>query len=405
MTFRAGLCDRRRNSVELTGYLRGCDVSFALNAYGVPLRQIRRRRDRRIRWWNYAGVMDAPLSHSSAARFWLAYGSPGVPRVIGAFGSGDTLLRAPSSHSHDRAIALGFLGYPIHYLVSSQALRHRRKGAIFHSCGAELPPGAILQIEGGLSVCSPKLAFVQMGTRLDLPLLALFGMQLCGIHAIDPCFDEGSLDRKADEGCLSGLPKRDQLTGRERLQAFTKDNSRLDGSKRAASAVSLVSDRSRSPMESATALLLGAPLRRGGYALGMPELNRKVALPQWLHEPFGRETMRGSDPYLECDFLFEHKGKRVFVDYHGEWSHSGERNVHHDALRLNALSSLECKHFTITKWQFYDSGLLDKVASQIGSALRRRPQIKMSDYQERKRLLHRKVARAVQCGYLESLCV
>ena len=158
-------------------------------------------------------------------------------------------------------------------------------------------------------------------------------------------------------------------------------------------------------MESATALLLSAPLRRGGYALGRPKLNRKVPLPQWLHEPLGQEAVRGSEPYLECDFLFEREGRTVFVDYHGEWSHSGERNVHHDALRSNAFSSMGSKHFTLTKWQFYDSGLLDKAASQIGSALKCRPRIKMKDYEQRKRLLHRQVARAVQRGFYESLCV
>lgn len=188
--------------------------------------------------------------------------------------------------------------------------------------------------------------------------------------------------------------------------SFARQNSNLDGSLRAAAASKLVVDRSRSPMESATALLLSMPLRRGGYALGMPTLNCRVALPRWLHDPLDSRMANGGRlPFAECDFVFRQGGMTVLVDYHGEWSDSGEINIHHDALRLNAFSSLDCAYFTLTKWQFYDSGLLDKVAAQIGAALGRKPRVWFGDYEPRKRELHRQIAQAVRCGYFESLCV
>lgn len=351
--------------------------------------------------------MDAPLSHNSAARLWLAYGTPGVPKVVGSISQEDVGFRAPSKDVVDAVRSLEFLGEPLHFLVSSQKARHARKRVAFHSRYGNLPPDSVLRLEGGLCVCSPKLTFLQMGTVLPTPLLALFGMQLCGIHAIDPWFEEETESESAmhSEGCLSGLPKRSQLTGCERLASYLRDASSLAGSKRAAAALKLVAERSRSPMESATALLLGASKRIGGHALPKPILNQRIDLPRWLYDPDGaqQQLVSGNQPFAEVDLVFQRNGRAVYVDYHGEWSHSGEHRIHHDSLRSNEFAGLGMFHLSITKWQFYDSGLLTKVAGLIRSALGMDGRIRTQGYERKKAGLHRMVTSAVRTGFMDSL--
>lgn len=132
-------------------------------------------------------------------------------------------------------------------------------------------------------------------------------------------------------------------------------------------------------------------------------MNRRIMLPVGLHEPYAAAGSRSAAeaPYAECDFVFVKDGKTVVVDYHGEWSHSGEGSIHHDSLRSNAFTSLGFTYFTLTKWQFFDLGLLDKVARQIGAALGRKPRVRFDDYDRRKILLHAAAASAVRRGFFD----
>ena len=254
--------------------------------------------------------MEAPLSHISAARYWLAYGVPGIPRVVdrvslplssasSSLMPNDVGSRSKASHTDSSAgfeapsegiiefyESFGFLGGRLHFAVDDPDERRTRRGIIVHSFRKGFPDGSILRLSNGATICSPELTFVQMGSILPPVSLACFGMCLCGIFAIDPSTG-GAFDRGALEDVSHRLPRRDALTEKTRIASFIEAHGRLVGSGNARKALRLMVERSRSPMESATALMLAAPASVGGYALPMPSLNCRIDLPAWLHGGVG----------------------------------------------------------------------------------------------------------------------
>lgn len=358
--------------------------------------------------------MEAPLSHISAARFWLAYGLPGVPRAIsriplpssgasrsmtlGDDGKGDgasssgsiTGFKAPSASGIKVAKSLGFLGERLHYSVNDPDERRTRDEIIVHSFRRGFPPGSILRLSNGMAICSPELTFVQMGSLLPPIHLACFGMCLCGIFAVSPSTGDESLRGDGEGSPFRRLPERRTLVEKARIAAFVEAHGNVAGSKNAKKALRLMVERSRSPMESATALMLCAPASAGGYALPAPRLNCRIDLPSWLHggtRSSGRNSF-GSKPYAECDFMFSNEGRLLLADYHGGWDHRGEENVHHDSLKVNAFENLGYPYFVITKQQVFDLALFDKLADQIRVSLKIRFRTTAKDYGLKKRTLH-----------------
>lgn len=369
--------------------------------------------------------MAALLSHNSAAKFWLHYGSNGGARSLAAVcgavrasaagrsfrtclevrsrcGKEGAALPAdpPCSDAVAAARSLGFFddAERLHFLVGHQADRRNLKGASTHSCDAPLPVSAVISFGDALSVCSPELTFVQMANLLSVEELACLGTTLCGIYAKEP-FGFGGL---SFDGKGGALPRRDQLTTVRSIEAFIEGTPGLNGVKKARSALRLTLERSRSPMETASAMLLSAPFLRGGFGLPKPVLNCRVDLPEWLHAGIGsREASAwGELPYAECDMAFFHRGRSVYVDFHGKWSHEGESNIHHDSLRANAFSQLGMAYYLLTKDQVFSVSLLEKFVQQLRMRLRIYPKTTITDLPKRQHALHRKVIRMVHEGRL-----
>lgn len=246
-------------------------------------------------------------------------------------------------------------------------------------------------------MCSPELTFVQMATILPIPHLACFGSTLCGIYAKEPL---ASVRSDGVSESRWGLPRRKQLTTIRDIGAFLDSVPGMTGVKKARVALRMVFERSRSPMETVVALLLSAPLCRGGFALPKPILNCRIDLPSWLHGGIGATGMNawGELPYAECDMAFFHKGKSVYADFHGGWSHQGEFNVHHDSLRSNAFSQLGMPYYVLTKEQVFNIPLLEKFVSQLRSRLGVYVKTTVSDLPKRQHALHREMIRLVREG-------
>ena len=216
------------------------------------------------------------MSHITAARFWMAYGSPGFPRIRNdeaaferrPFGSdmpaiADAFAACAScgeasprgrvaEEAFERIGELGLIGSDgkVHLLFTRQGDRRRSKRVVAHSCGHPLPVGSILSVAPSLSVCSPALTFVQLGTVLPQSLQAFFGMQLCGIHAIDPlgANSAGEIERGLEGRRDGALPNRAALMTVGKLSGYLDLMPGLTGRNRALSALRLVGERSRSPM-------------------------------------------------------------------------------------------------------------------------------------------------------------
>lgn len=339
--------------------------------------------------------MDAPLSHISAAEFWMAYGRPGCPKAKrirhaenGLGGEPGSFFETPSKKLAERYLCLGFLSDPVHVVVSCQSARRSILHLASHSRTRPMPPGSIMEIEGVGSVCAPTLAFAQMGAVLDFPRLVWFGSALCGIFSMAIAGEDAAGEED--------LPARRQLVTAEKMRGFLSTAPRMPGAERARRALPYVVERARSPMEIFTALMLSLPRRYGGFGLPHPRMNLRVDLPEWLHGARGFDAagFEGRAPHAECDMRFEHAGKAVYVDYHGADFHTGATHLEHDALRANALEELQIVRFTITRTQALNIALLEKTADQIRKSLGLRDDQRIGDLAERRRRLHRSLLAA-----------
>lgn len=261
--------------------------------------------------------MAALLSHNSAVKFWLHYGSNGGARSLAAVcgavrasaagrsfrtclevrsrcGKEGAALPAdpPCSNAVAAARSLEFFddAERLHFLVGHQADRRNLKGASTHSCDAPLPVSAVISFGDALSVCSPELTFVQMANLLSVEELACLGTTLCGIYAKEP-FGFGGL---SFDGKGGALPRRDQLTTVRSIEAFIEGTPGLNGVKKARSALRLTLERSRSPMETASAMLLSAPI-----------------FARWIRIAEARSQLQGgSSRVVACGNRFE-RSKRL----------------------------------------------------------------------------------------------
>lgn len=286
----------------------------------------------------------------------------------------------------------------MHYLASDQKDRRKLRGAITHSCSRPPETSHIFYIGEQLCVCSPELTFLQMARTLSLVELVCLGTTLCGIYSKAP--QERSL--AGERRGIQWLPQRKQLTTLSRLTKFVEQMSGFKGAKRARASLRMILERSRSPMETLTSLLLSAPYRYGGFSLPKPVLNCRVDLPSWLHGGVADWGMsqRGEYPHAECDMVFFSGRRCAYVDFHGEWSHSGESNIHHDSLRANAFKGQQLAYYSLTKDQVLSFPLLEKFAMQLRCELGLRERTTISNLPRRQRCLHKELVRVLREGSL-----
>lgn len=330
--------------------------------------------------------MGMTLSHETAARYWMAYGSP---RLRGAHASNDACARDDMPPTaRDAAIAraaMPFVGKErVHFLVHGGACKRLLKGGVCHCATDAIALETAVDLDGWpqLSVVTPEVSFVQMSTELSRIDHIRYGSLLCGLFALDPFCKPGE----------NRLVKRGPLTSIERMQGVIASLPHMKGKREAAANVRYLVERARSPMEIDAALHLGLPRPFGGSGLHAPQLNQRIALdtPVEVVDAFGRARTLAS---YECDLVWRMPGRTVIVEYQGEFEHSGEANIHRDSLKLNALAAQHVRVFTLTKAQFYDLTQYRHFADALRSALEIRDRTRLTDYDKRQRKLHQQLSR------------
>lgn len=147
---------------------------------------------------------------------------------------------------------------PLHVIVPAPSCPSRAgNGVRTHVWGGPLTSGAFLTCGDGIYLSSPEFVFLQMATLVDVIGLAQLGMELCGHY------------RLQDGQVVYQMP---QLTSVERIGSFLSRMVGAPGARKAQEALRHMTDRSRSPAETALCLLLCLPTRTGGYALPVPSL-------------------------------------------------------------------------------------------------------------------------------------
>ena len=171
----------------------------------------------------------------------------------------------------------------------------------------------------GVFMSSPEFTFLQMATLCTFPQLVAYGCELCGLYSFKPHTARGIRKRK------------EPLTTKQQLASYLENAAGAKGSSKAVKALRYVVEKSASPMETATVLLMSFPYRLGGYGIALPELNLQIELPVWAQAVVDK-------PYLIADYCWE--SVQLVVEYQGEHDHAGRKALNEDSGRLSVLREL-----------------------------------------------------------------
>lgn len=155
---------------------------------------------------------------------------------------------------------------PVHVLVAPSRTRGIRGEVRVHQTRCtSIPAGLLRRLEDDLLCCGPELVFLQMANEASLVGAAVLGFELCGGYAH---FSQ----------LVSGFYDRTPLTSREKIGDALGKLAGVRGKRRAAGALDLVLDGSRSPMETVLTCALTFPNELGGCGFEAPVMNHEVVL-------------------------------------------------------------------------------------------------------------------------------
>lgn len=298
--------------------------------------------------------MDIPvvLSHRTA---WLFYHAPLRDDVLaGNADYGISELGIPAREVGRRIRwFLSDCGIPdreleiLDILVAFDFARTNPKMPMFksHVFGALLTGDDVHELVPGLCIVRESLCFIQAGSWMNALERIEFGYELCGHYELSP---DGGTYRK-----------RPPLLTRSESLSFIETHAGLRGSKSTKTALARVRDKSRSPMETATALMIALPQRLGGLGYRGIELNCRLNVPTHVR-PLTRSTE------LEVDVFAA--GKKVGVEYDGE-DHADPLQRARDAERLATLAAMGIRVHVITKCQFSDQLSLHRALNGVARDL------------------------------------
>lgn len=259
-----------------------------------------------------------------------------------------------SAQTYRELSEFGVRTLPVQLLVPHSSRRIRSTRAMSRVWSGPLPDGSFRRIKDGLFVCSPEFTFLQLANDFDLIESIKVGFELCGLYALRDDSEHGFVDRR--------IP----LTTVRRLTAFVDAASGARGRRQAQRALRYVMERSRSPMETAEAMMLCLPPHLGGRGCPTPELNHRIPLK-------GLERKMARRSSVECDILW--KDVDIGVEYDSDDFHSTPEQLTRDATKRTALGHVGLMVYTLTYDQVRDADRFDAFTRAIaGRARWRLPQ-------------------------------
>lgn len=265
------------------------------------------------------------------------------------------------------ALHLGVtVSLPAHTYCGSSARCRSTSIVSPHSCTTPLPKKALIRIDDHASAMAPGIAFLQYAALIDsLVSIMELGFEICGGYRTQLTSSQPSYQ----------VPP---LATVESLREFAAAASQLKGARKAARALRFVANGSESPRETKLALLLGLPMRLGGYGLGMPKMNHEVTLAAEGRNACRRATLR-------CDLCWP--GAMLDVEYQSNEMHSGETDRIDDSRRANALSSMGWTVIGVTNEELESTAGMNAIASAVRTKLRLPKRIRVQDYDRKQQML------------------
>lgn len=260
-----------------------------------------------------------------------------------------------------------YLTPPYHVLVPPEIKRASTVDMVFHVNCRELPSGSLRRVGRGVFVVSPECCMRQLACELDVAQLVMLGYELCGSYSFAA---DGS-------AVFDALPQ----TSVSKLRRHAAASQGARGVKRMRCALPYVEGGSRSPAETAVAMLLGMPQRHGGYGLPAPVLNYRI-------DP--RASRRGlvAQSRFFCDLFWP--DRRVAVEYDSDLCHTGAERIARDSRRRADLLALGITVITLTKAQLYDERAFHSFVVMLAGQLGHRIRFRCEGFEARRRLLRQR---------------
>lgn len=198
-------------------------------------------------------------------------------------------------------------------------------------------------LDADVQVVSPELSFWQMARVLPFGELVKYGDALCSLHSFS-CDSNGH-----------PLKRREPLTTIARLGAFVRSMGSFRRNKNAYRALSFIVERSESPMESCTTVLLCLKRQYGGFGLVRPVMGHVVELD---------EVGRSLTGTVECRCDMYWQDAHYDLEYDSDSEHSDRASAAHDSLRRTAI-----RHMGITVGELRWAQLKDPVLFEATARL------------------------------------
>ncbi|OUO63722.1 hypothetical protein B5F70_08295 [Collinsella sp. An268] len=191
-------------------------------------------------------------------------------------------------------------------------------GITCHLLGGELPARTLLEIEKGVLVPDVRLCALGAASYLSLRELIEYYFELCGTYALFPGGNESYRKLKTAR------------TTTEDLRAFFLAMRQRNHAAKALRALRYVRDGSRSPMETATVMLLVLSMREGGLGIRSVTMNHEIPVTKAARKLTRRKT-------LICDAFIARC--LLDIEYNGILHEQTDQRII-DAERLNALHAM-----------------------------------------------------------------
>ena len=231
-------------------------------------------------------------------------------------------------------------------LVGFEFERSLSPGLRCHVFGAPVPSDHLIEVAHGLLVVDEAMCFVQAGSWMSEPEQLEYGFEICARYHLN----------HLSTGNYVEMEQRYAVAD---LVAFCDANRSRQGVARAATLLKRVHDGARSPMETATAIMVVAKRSQGGLGYTRIELNRRVDIPEEL-------KFLAKAGYFEIDVYAPASG--TGIEYNGS-DHLDRQRSASDAERMAVLSALGFRMIVLTGTQFANQLQLHRAMNAIALAM------------------------------------
>ena len=215
-----------------------------------------------------------------------------------------------------------------------------------HVFGAPVPSANLIEVARRLLVVDEAVCFVQAGFWMSELEQLEYGFEICARYHLN----------HLSAGDYVEMGQRYTVAD---LVAFCDGNRSRQGVARAADMLRRVHDGARSPMETATAIMVVARRAQGGLGYTRIELNHRVDVPSEF-------KYLAKSEYFEIDVYAPVSG--TGIEYNGS-DHLDKQRSASDAERLAVLNALGFKMIVLTGTQFANQLQLHRAMNAIALSM------------------------------------